>query len=72
MPNFRAAYIARLFITLHLPCVCSHYASQYVPDITINELLVDEMTEEEKEQWCQSDPSGTFKYNQLTRRVSST
>lgn len=42
---------------------------QYLPDIKINESLVEEMTEEEKEEWCKSDPSRTFKYNQLTRRV---
>jgi len=41
-----------------------------MPAIKINELLVDEMTEEEKEEWCRSDPSRTFKYNQLTKRVS--
>jgi len=42
---------------------------QYMPDIHINESAMTEMTEQEKEEWCKSDPSGTFKYNQVTRRV---
>jgi DNA-directed RNA polymerase II subunit RPB3 len=42
---------------------------QYMPVITINDALMEELTEAEKEEWCKSDPSGTFKYNQLTRRV---
>lgn len=42
---------------------------QYMPLITINDTLMDELTEEEKEEWCKADPSGTFRYNQLTRRV---
>ncbi len=44
---------------------------QYMPVITINEALMDEMTDQEKADWCASDPSGTFKFNALTRRVSS-
>ncbi|GAX73205.1 hypothetical protein CEUSTIGMA_g658.t1 [Chlamydomonas eustigma] len=42
---------------------------QYMPVITINEALMDEMTDAQKTEWCLSDPSGTFKFNQLTRRV---
>ncbi|KAG1666243.1 hypothetical protein FOA52_011545 [Chlamydomonas sp. UWO 241] len=42
---------------------------QYMPVITINDALMEELSEAEKEEWCKSDPSGTFKYNQLTRRV---
>lgn len=42
---------------------------QFMPVIKINDALMDALTEEEKEEWCKSDPSGTFKYNPLTRRV---
>jgi len=42
---------------------------QYMPVIQINDALMDELTETEKEEWCKSDPSETFKYNALTRRV---
>lgn len=44
---------------------------QYLPVIRINEALMEEMSEQEKEEWCRSDPSGTFSYNQLTRRVGA-
>lgn len=40
-----------------------------MPEITINEALVDELTEAEREELSKSDPSGTFKYNQVTRRI---
>ena len=42
---------------------------QFVPLIKLNHALIDEMTEEDREEWCKSDPSGTFKYNALTRKV---
>lgn len=42
---------------------------QYMPIIKINDAMMDELSEQEKEEWCKSDPSGTFSYNQLTRRV---
>lgn len=42
---------------------------QHMPEITINHSLMDELTEEQKEEWVKSDPSGTFKYNSVTRRV---
>jgi hypothetical protein len=31
--------------------------------------LVDELDEAQREEFCKSDPSGTFRYNQATRRV---
>ena len=40
-----------------------------MPEIKINDSLMDAMTMEEKEEWCKSDPSGTFKCNQLTQKV---
>lgn len=33
--------------------------------------LVEELDEAQREEFCKSDPSGTFRYNQATRRVSS-
>jgi DNA-directed RNA polymerase II subunit RPB3 len=41
----------------------------FMPTITINEALVEELSEGEREELARSDPSGTFKYNQVTRRV---
>ena len=46
-----------------------HADLQYMPLIKINEALMDDMTDEEKETWCQSDPAKTFKFNQNTRKV---
>lgn len=43
----------------------------YVPEITINEQLVEQLTDQEREDLAKSDPSGTFRYNQVTRRVSA-
>lgn len=40
-----------------------------MPEIHINEALLDELTEVEKEELAKSDPSGTFRYNPVTRRV---
>jgi DNA-directed RNA polymerase II subunit RPB3 len=45
---------------------------QYMPVIKINDRLMDQLTEKEKEDWCKSDPSGTFRYNQLSRKVCAT
>lgn len=41
----------------------------FMPEITINEALVDELTEAERDELAKSDPSETFKYNQVTRRI---
>ncbi len=41
----------------------------FMPEITINEALVDELAEGDRELLAKSDPSSTFKYNQVTRRV---
>lgn len=40
-----------------------------MPEITINEEKVDELDEAQREEFVKSDPSGTFRYNQATRRV---
>ena len=42
---------------------------QFMPVIKLNHALIDEMTELEREEWCKSDPSGTFRFNELTRKV---
>jgi len=42
---------------------------QFMPVIKLNHALIDEMTEQEREEWCKSDPSGTFRFNELTRKV---
>lgn len=42
---------------------------QYMPEIHINDSLMDELTDEQKQEWCNSDPSKTFKFNPVTRRV---
>lgn len=42
---------------------------QFMPHIKLNHALIDEMTEQEREEWCKSDPSGTFRFNELTRKV---
>lgn len=41
----------------------------FMPDIKINDSLVEQLTEQEREDLCRSDPSGTFRYNQVTRKV---
>ncbi|KAL4430045.1 hypothetical protein ABPG77_004415 [Micractinium sp. CCAP 211/92] len=42
---------------------------QYMPEITINHALMDTLTDEQKEEWCDADPRKTFKLNKLTHRV---
>lgn len=42
---------------------------QYMPDITINHAAMDDLTEDEKVEWVNSDPSKAFKYNPITRKV---
>jgi DNA-directed RNA polymerase II subunit RPB3 len=42
---------------------------QYVPEITINDKLMDELTEEQKQEWIASCPNPVFKYNEHTRKV---
>lgn len=42
---------------------------QYMPEITINHALMDTLTDEQKEEWCEADPRKTFKLNKLTHRV---
>uniref|UniRef100_A0A7S3R0M6 Plastid-encoded RNA polymerase subunit alpha n=1 Tax=Dunaliella tertiolecta TaxID=3047 RepID=A0A7S3R0M6_DUNTE len=41
----------------------------YMPEIKINEALVDDLDEAQRLEFCKSDPSGTFRYNQVTRRI---
>ncbi|KAL4444006.1 hypothetical protein ABPG75_011743 [Micractinium tetrahymenae] len=45
---------------------------QYMPEITINHALMDTLTDEQKEEWCDADPRKTFKLNKLTHRVEVT
>ena len=54
------------------PCISKYYVFfdlQYMPIITINEAVVDDMDEEAKAEWVKSDPSKTFRYNELTQKV---
>lgn len=44
---------------------------QYLPEIRINQAISDDMTDAEKEEWCKSDPSCTFKFNSATHQVHS-
>lgn len=42
---------------------------QYMPEITIHEQVMQKMTESEMQEFVKSDPSGTFQYNQVARKV---
>mmetsp|Transcript_34731 Transcript_34731/g.87890 ORF Transcript_34731/g.87890 Transcript_34731/m.87890 type:complete len:313 (-) Transcript_34731:540-1478(-) len=41
----------------------------FMPDIKINDAIVEQMTEQEREEVVKADPSGTFRYNQVTRKI---
>ena len=41
----------------------------FMPEITVNDSLVDELNEQERKDLAASDPSGTFKYNEVIKRV---
>lgn len=43
---------------------------QYMPQIRINNALVDELDERQKQELADSDPSKAFKYDPIQRRVS--
>jgi DNA-directed RNA polymerase II subunit RPB3 len=45
---------------------------QYMPDIKINELLMEELSLGEREDFCKSTPSGIFKLDPITHKVGWT
>ena len=45
---------------------------QYMPIITINDAIVEDMDEQAKVEWVNSDPSKTFRYDELTQKVTGT
>jgi len=42
---------------------------QYVPDIRLNHDIIDKLTDAQREELCDADPRGTFRYNQITKRI---
>ena len=43
---------------------------QYMPIIAINNAIVEDMDEQAKIEWVNSDPSKTFRYDELTQKVT--
>lgn len=44
-------------------------AFQYMPEITINHIVLNQLSEEEKQEIVAADPRGTFRYNAITRQI---
>lgn len=44
-------------------------AMQYMPLITIDHSLVDKLTDVQRQELCDADPRGTFRFNRLTGKV---
>mmetsp|Transcript_10179 Transcript_10179/g.17727 ORF Transcript_10179/g.17727 Transcript_10179/m.17727 type:complete len:312 (-) Transcript_10179:631-1566(-) len=44
-------------------------AYHFMPEIIINQALVEQMTEDERKELCAADPSATFRYNEVTRQI---
>ncbi|KDD74543.1 hypothetical protein H632_c1241p1 [Helicosporidium sp. ATCC 50920] len=42
---------------------------QYMPLITLNRALLDTLSDDQKQAWCDSDPCKTFRFNRLTKEV---
>ena len=42
---------------------------QYVPDIRINQYMLESLTEAQREELCNADPRRTFRYNRVTKQI---
>ncbi|KAF5831934.1 hypothetical protein DUNSADRAFT_12367 [Dunaliella salina] len=64
-------------VVLTLDIKCTQDATQYItsddfildPNFPSVQALVDDLDEAQRLEFCKSDPSGTFRYNQVTRRI---
>jgi DNA-directed RNA polymerase II subunit RPB3 len=44
-------------------------AMHYLADIRINDALVEQLTEEQREELCRTDPRKTFRYNRVSQKI---
>lgn len=44
-------------------------AMQYLPEITINHEMIEQLTEEQREDLCAADPRNTFRYNRMSQKI---
>jgi len=44
-------------------------AFQYLPDIRIDDMAAEALTEAQREELCDADPRGTFRYNRITKKI---
>ena len=42
---------------------------QYIPEITINHAIIEQLNEDEREELCNADPRNTFRYNRMSQKI---